>query len=86
MGLSSWPDDWDDEEDDETVVVEFPDGMTIVARSDKAIGLAVQEWGDVTLWLPISKLPNGEPPEKWVYEIELPEWLAIENGLIDDGD
>lgn len=90
MALSSWPEDWKDDarepRRDEIVTVIFEESLfvKINKQNGKAI-LLVDDPDckpDVAYWIPKSQI-GGDTPEAdtWIDNIEIPRWLADEEGL-----
>lgn len=62
-------------DDDETVWIEG----TIVCKTEKAI---LFNDGDVEVWIPKSQVIDEDREESGLLKIEIPEWLALDKGLI----
>lgn len=62
-------------DEDETVWVEG----TIVGKTEKAI---LFNDGDVEVWIPKSQVQDEDREESGLLKIEIPEWLALDKGLI----
>ena len=83
MGLSEWPEGWEEDahEARDVVKVVFDDPLLCVHKTRKAIFLGDPD-EDGTIILPISQLESEEPElNEWVEEVRIPRWLAEDKNL-----
>ena len=55
--------------------------VKVYAQTEKALQVSIDE--DTKVWLPRSQIEHlGEAEESGLVDLSIPEWLALEKGLI----